>query len=73
MCTGISKHVAVWLCVFLAQKESEAKSHTPPVGVESEWAGSGNSCPGRPLNPVFTQLLLIIRASVVVNPCDGLQ
>lgn len=44
-----------------------------PAGVESVWVGSGNSCPERPLNPFFTQVLLIIRASVVVNPSDGLQ
>lgn len=72
MCTGISKHIAVWL-VYSLHKESGAKSHADSVGVESEWVRSGNSCPGRPLKPFFTQVLLIMRASVVVNPSDGLQ
>lgn len=59
--------------VYSLHKESEAKSQAGSVGVESEWAESGNSCPERPLNPFFAQVLLVMRASVVVNPSDGLQ
>lgn len=59
--------------VYSLHKEFGAKSQPRSVGVEREWVGSGNSCPERPLKTFFTQVLLIIRASVVVNPSDGLQ
>lgn len=59
--------------VYSLHKESGAKSHTHSVGVESEWVGSGDSCPERPLNLFSAPVLLVIRASVVVNPSNGLQ
>lgn len=72
MRTEVLKHIAVWLAYSLHR---EARGQEPHlfggcgIGVGWEWAHLSWEAS----KPIFIQLLLITRASLVVNLFDGLQ